>query len=103
MALEPGVPQTFDDVLAMMRVDQQHVRLDRGASTPNGLVFDTPPVPGNRTNLPLVPLNDIRLNLQANNGVVFRADPVAGTFQFSGVPEAQASSSSGSTTRWAGW
>jgi hypothetical protein len=56
-------------------------------------VFDDPPVPGDRTNLPLVPLNDIRLNLQADAGVVFRADPVAGSFQFSGVPELQPSSS----------
>jgi hypothetical protein len=88
--VEPGNPQEFG-VLAAMRTDQQHVRLDRGASTPNGLVFDTPPVPGDRTNLPLVPLNDIRLNLQADAGVVFRADPATGSFQFSGVPEAQGS------------
>jgi hypothetical protein len=87
--VEPGTPPEFVPVLAAMRTDQQHVRLDRGASTPNGLVFDNPPVPGDRTKLPLVPLNDIRLNLQADAGVVFRADPATGSFRFSGVPETQ--------------
>ena len=83
VALEPGVPQPSDDVLAMMRVDQQHVRLDRGAEHQRARPWRGA---GQSTDLPLVPLNDIRLNLQADAGVVFRADPVAGTFQFSGVP-----------------
>ena len=105
-----GREEGISDDLAAMRTDQQHVRLDRGAVTKSLFSTDTETnntdgefqtksekrgrssdVPRDRSVLPLVPLNDVRLNLQADAAVVFKAafqvdDSANKTFRFFGVP-----------------